>query len=156
MEQTAAALGPSPDLFPPTLPERNSQSDSISHLKFGIRHTFSPVRNVLLQVWPMCHDSRAIQTHNCRLFALSTCRRSPIRTARISEESDERRIGMALKITLERSGMSSATVWHEFLGKSLPSSQLKKQFGTSTQSTCALATFFSCHELDPKWHHEAL
>jgi hypothetical protein len=32
----------------------------------------------------------------------------------ISEESDERRICMALKIPLERFGMSSATVWHEF------------------------------------------
>jgi hypothetical protein len=31
----------------------------------------------------------------------------------ISEESDQLRIGMSLKITLEPPGISSATVWHE-------------------------------------------
>jgi hypothetical protein len=38
---------------------------------------------------------------------------------------------MALKITLERSGMSSAIVWHEFIGKSSPCSQSRRPFGTT-------------------------
>jgi hypothetical protein len=52
----------------------------------------------------------------------------------ISEEIDQRRIGMALNITLEPPGMSSATVWHEFIGKSLVSTQSKSLFGTSSMT----------------------
>jgi hypothetical protein len=55
----------------------------------------------------------------------------------IYEESDQRRIGMSLKITLNPPGVSSATVWHEFIGKSLPSSQWKRPFGTSSMTFVA-------------------
>jgi hypothetical protein len=56
----------------------------------------------------------------------------------ISEESDQRMIGMALKIKPKPPGMSSATVWHEFIGKSLPCSQSKRPFGTSSSEKVCL------------------